>query len=72
MSDRTKQYIEKWLFVWIVGFIIACLVALQTLKADNARVTKIEEKADKNDDGVVDIKEHEAWEEHVEEIKENE
>ena len=48
MTDKVKVYVERWLFIWIIGFIVACLGSIQYKKADNARVDKIEKRAEDN------------------------
>jgi len=48
MTEKVKVYVERWLFIWIMGFIVVCLGSIQYKKADNARVDKVETKAEAN------------------------
>lgn len=48
MTDKVKVYVERWLFIWIMGFIVVCLGSIQYNKAENTRVDKIETKAEMN------------------------
>ncbi len=47
MTEKAKVYVERWLFVWIIGAIFFCLIALQVRKAENARIELMQKEQDR-------------------------